>query len=295
MIHLFDLDYSKSKLVSKERDGIVSLDPAVGYTPNDRFFVNLKKLFSEDYKRLKIGLRDDEVVYSGAEHSYFPNITILPNLENVIKEIIMGCTMGHHQGIDELKIQELYEYLGYGVMVIDKDKNNDNKEVEFVYAKPGDKIMIPSYCNMTMYNLDTKPLVSVDVSNSDLNKSTKTLQESGVGPIFCMYLNPCSKVFSIYFNREYFNREDSVGVKVENNPCTKHHIYLETIENLGDQLYDIFDKGERTREFFEKLGVKVVRASDKVLVNDISLDGSILDMEDEKYKELTNTFLLKVL
>ncbi|RLA99652.1 MAG: hypothetical protein DRG83_12710, partial [Deltaproteobacteria bacterium] len=134
---------------------LITIDPALGYIVNDRDFkANFQDLFSEDYEVFarRYHLVSRSPVYSGAEHTgdpKLPNITVLPNIStrrarsmhlefdkkrfDIARDFpfsmstgqevtLFGCTMGHWHGQTDCPdgIQELYEFQGYGALLIDR-------------------------------------------------------------------------------------------------------------------------------------------------------------------------------
>ena len=206
----FEIDYGAKKLISGSEDAVVRIDPAWGYKINERTFAGAVEPFlSEEYIAFGVQPPDDGVAYSGAESSPAnpadkkSNITVLKNWLN-----FLGNTIGHHQGVSELSYQEVYESHGFGAMVIDRDGEG---MIELHCMKPGDKVLIPSYCIMTLYNLDHDPLVTLDFANPALNKNSKSLQgmETGifsgrmahVGPVLCMHYGNDENLFYLELNR----------------------------------------------------------------------------------------------
>lgn len=296
----FDINYKAKKLISEKGDGIVNLDPAWGYRINERTFEKgVEPLLSEDYIRLGIEAPEDGIAYSGAESSpenpaeKRPNITVLRNWDK------FPCsTMGHHQGVPELEYQEIYEYHGFGAMVIDRDAE---KAIELHCMRPGDKVLIPSYCIMTLYNLDERPLLALDFANPMLNVSTKDLQKTilgevegrtvHVGPVLCMYFGDGS--FNIRLNRHYVNRHDSHGVKVP-EPEKKNlslEFPLQTSqtkpEDTGLAVYEgILGKTDRLAD----LGIVVIKSNKTVSLDDLELSAPLWDMAEDASKPLHKYF-----
>lgn len=211
---------------------------ALGYKINDRKFPDIKKLFSEDYKRVMPDCKSDEVVYSGAEHNgnpKLPNITILPNIK-IPGGIMLGSTMGHQHTQDDKfdlrMFQEVYEFLGYGGMLLRKEK-----EANLYVLKPGEKVLVGTGDNMTIFNLDEKPLVTLDYANPKMNSANKNL-ESKIGPSILIKQN--TKNVFIKPNKEYYKRKLLQG-----------NSDILTIENagLGEELHGkIYDYKDKFRE-----------------------------------------------
>jgi len=219
-------------------EGLITIDPALGYTVNDRDFKkNFQDLFSEDYREFarRYHLIERSPIYSGAEHKgdpKLPNITVLPNIPTrrartmqlrfdqktfgigrdldlrmpTGQEVtLFGCTMGHWHGQTDCPdgVQEVYEFQSYGALVIDWPESD---EVELWIARDGDKVAVPQQCHMTLYNLDDldHPLVTLDFANPKRNYANKELV-GRIGPILLAYYTPYEAVFIL--NRHYINRE----------------------------------------------------------------------------------------
>jgi predicted dehydrogenase len=225
-------------ITAKAGEGLITIDPALGYTVNDRDFKkNFQDLFSEDYREFarRYHLIEQSPVYSGAEHKgdpKLPNITVLPNIPTrrartmqlrfdqktfgigrdldlrmpTGQEVtLFGCTMGHWHGQTDCPdgVQEVYEFQSYGALVIDWPESD---EVELWVARDGDKVAVPQQCHMTLYNLDDldHPLVTLDFANPKRNYANKELV-GRIGPILLAYYTPYEAVFIL--NRHYINRE----------------------------------------------------------------------------------------
>jgi len=164
----------------------------LGYVLNERTFESIKNLFSKDYKKFLFPYENNLGIYIGAEHSpkdlmkKFVNLTFFANLEAALNKefaIVMASSMGHYHP-QNLNVQEVYEFKGYGAMLINKDEKTD-----FIFLKPNEKVAVPGNCNMTIYNLDNKPLKTLDFANPEKNLSNKNLQKQK-GPMFCIYYSP---------------------------------------------------------------------------------------------------------
>ncbi|RLG20480.1 hypothetical protein DRN74_05375, partial [Candidatus Micrarchaeota archaeon] len=309
-------------LSTKAGEALITVDPALGYTVNDRDFKkNFQDLFSEDYREFarRYHLIEQSPVYSGAEHrgdpKKLPNITVLPNIPtrrarsmhlefdkkrfdigrdfpfsmSTGQEVtLFGCTMGHWHGQTDCPdgIQELYEFQGYGALLIDRP---ESEEVELWVARDGDKVAVPQQCHMTLYNLDdmAHPLVTLDFANPDRNYANKELV-GRIGPILLAYYTPYEAVFVL--NRQYINREriyvrpdefiepDSPPPgKVDNRNCLNGgvrlpgplpsrevRIPLGARASLGQQLYEALTGDAEVIIQFARLGIRVRQASPDV-------------------------------
>jgi len=308
-------------ITTEAGEALITIDPALGYTVNDRDFkVNFQDLFSEDYEIFarRYHLVGRSPVYSGAEHKgdpKLPNITVLPNIPtrrarnmhlrferkpfqlnrdldfsmSTGQEVtLFGCTMGHWHGQTDCPdgVQELYEFQGYGALLIDRPESD---EVELWVARDGDKVAVPQQCHMTLYNLDDldHPLVTLDFANPDRNYANKELA-GRIGPILLAYYTPYEAVFVL--NRHYINREriyvrpdefidpnSPPPAKVDNRNCLNSgvrlpeplpsrevRIPLGTRASLGQQLYEALTADAEIIIQFARLGIRVRKASPEV-------------------------------
>ncbi len=156
---------------------------ALGYKINRRRLSDIKPLFSDDYK--KMGYRfngdscsDAEVAYIGAEHSgnpKLPNLTVIQNLTCLLGKA-MGSTMGHQhlqaKESDERELQELYEFHGYGAMLI-RGKYGTRMHV----LKPGEKVGVGTGDSMAIINLGESELVTFDYANPKKNSASKETEK----------------------------------------------------------------------------------------------------------------------
>ena len=313
-------------ITAKPGEAWITIDPALGYTVNDRDFgESFQKLFSEDFHAFarRYHLIERSPVYSGAEHTgdpKLPNITVLPNIPTrwpgsmhlkfdkerfgigrdfpfslfTGQEVtLFDCTMGHWHGQTDCpdRIQELYEFQGYGALVVDRPENG---EVELWVARDGDKVAVPQQCHMTLYNLDDldHPLITLDFANPDRNYANKELV-ARVGPLLLAYYTPYEAVFVL--NRHYINHE-RIHVRpdefidgnspppgeVDNRNCLhggvrlpeplpgrEVRIPLGARASLGQQLYEALTSDAETIIRFARLGIRVRKASPEV-----QLDGA---------------------
>ncbi|MFH1420976.1 MAG: hypothetical protein ABIG30_03345 [Candidatus Aenigmatarchaeota archaeon] len=255
---------------------------AMGYELKDRTFGEVKELIpGELLQRLQYA--DHAIMYSGAQHNGRPkklNMTFLPNIHIQrgcdIAQTIFGSTFGHHQGVLELTDQEVYQYFGFGAMLFDYDSDDKIPNVELIVARPGEKIVVPSFCNMTMFNLGAMPLFTIDFANPHLNSSTKDLQRASKAMLHAEYDVDTKKV-SFTLDRNYINREDSFGVHLGKVPePARIELGPVLVESFGDSLYEIMCSNE-AKEKFSELGITLKPASRVVSVNGLEIDGSLDD------------------
>ncbi|MBD3252959.1 hypothetical protein GF386_04460 [Candidatus Pacearchaeota archaeon] len=125
--------------------------------------------------------------YEGMESSpkkpsqKIPNITTLWNLPFNRGGYMFASTMGHHHPPGDFPIQEIYEFLGYGTMLISSEK-----ETVIYLCRPGSKLTVPPDCSMTILNLSHQKLTTIDMANPKKNKSDKTEIEQK-GPMIAIY------------------------------------------------------------------------------------------------------------
>ena len=293
----------------------------VPYEVRDRDFEkDYKRLFSDDYRTFdrRYHLLSDRIknqpVYSGAEHGSkdhtpnckLPNITVVPNvltshartvslqfddqgrdfrLPTGQEVTLFGCTMGHwHENTDSPHgVQEIYEFQGYGALVIDDPRSD---EVEFWVARDGDKVVVPQQCHMTLYNLDDTdhPLITLDFANPQNNFANKKLVEH-VGPILMIYYTAHETVFVLnqhYINRgfERYMEHDryshclatclSGGVRLP-GPVRSREVRIPagTRLGLGRQIYEMLTGNIDVIEQFLRMGIRVRKSSPDVRLGGI--------------------------
>lgn len=210
------------------------------------FYQNLVRTLTDTLHPLTGG----DAIYCGAEHvgqPKLPNITVVPNVRvgqpgqgqlNVKSPYLMGCTMGHWHSEPQRdqSVQEVYEFLSYGLLVIDQpagaESSGSEGSVVIWVAKPGDKVTVPHQCHMTLYNLNggQQPLVTLDFANPERNRSNKHLIDE-IGPIMQIACRPKEQDWLISFvlNREYMGR----GRPTADNRQEGHDNYLSLHTGLG--------------------------------------------------------------
>jgi len=274
-----------------------------------KFKTSFQDLFSDDFRAFaqRYHLVDQAPVYSGAEHRgdpKLPNITVLPNISTCQEPIIQikadnadlripagqevtlfGCTMGHWHGQKNCSggIQEIYEFQSYGALLIDCPEGD---EVELWLARDGDKILVPQQCHMTLFNLDdlAHPLITLDFADPARNYANKELVKQ-IGPTLLAYYTAHEAVFLL--NRYYINRERVLHVGpaltgVENRQCLncgvrltapavsrEVRIPLGARASLGEQIYDALTEDPTIIGQFNKLGMRIHRASPEVQLDGI--------------------------
>lgn len=232
------------------------------------------------------------VVYSGAEHPSpradeglfkLPNITVVPNLETGgIKGphssegdcYVFGCTMGHYHplGPSGWRIQEVYEFQSYGLMLLD----HEGGKVEMWVAQDGDKIAVPSGCHMTLYNLGDHdhPLITLDFANPDSNPSTKRLVEK-CGPILLAYYDEVEVVFTLnllYINHPF--HEAGVRLSWLPTPTRARQVRIPrgARQDLGKLLYEQLTQNPTVIAQFSSLGIQIYPASLETVLEPLPSD-----------------------
>lgn len=196
---------------------------ALGYEINNRMFSDVKQLFSEDYKQGIPNCIDDSWVYSGAEHKQvpkLPNVTVLPQIYSG-KNIILGTTFGHTHTTkesDNRTFQEIYEFKGFGGMLT-YDATSHPSEAILHVLKPGEKVGVTPYENMTLFNFDREPLFTLDYADASRNQAHKNTEKT-LGSLLMIECtpqhlprreaNPCGMILTSY--------EESLDVKLKINP-----------------------------------------------------------------------------
>ncbi len=273
--------HAESGYKMKEEDSILNkkILETLGYKINERRLSDIKKFFSEDYRRINLSYQDDYVVYSGAEHlghPKLPNITILPNIPISVGSII-GSTMGHqhlqYKKEDTRRFQEIYEFRGYGGMLL-----RDEEKTTFYVLKPRDKIMVGTKDNMTIFNMDKSPLITLDYANPERNSANKDL-EIKIGTLMLIKTNAEGIVFKT--NKEYYNKGLING---EFNPMRIENISLG--EGIYKKISDYEDK-------FKERGINLVLGDNipKYLKKEFSSD--LLNLVLTKNKTLFDELGIK--
>ncbi|HRZ86026.1 MAG TPA: hypothetical protein P5277_04590 [Candidatus Paceibacterota bacterium] len=257
-----------------------------GYKINERNFDSIKDLFSPDYNQFKFPYLETDNVYVGLEscnknstseelENKLPNLTFLPNLEAKLsreKVIVMGSTMGHFHP-SNLAVQEIYEFEGYGAMVIDtrtkeEGKVNSKGNIDLIMLKPGEKVIVPGNCNMTMYNLQEDPLEMQDFANPTNNIGIKNLQKK-FGPVFCVYYYPKKGNLNFKLNPLYTQSDwispSELNVKLK----------VPSVSQIGELVSDASKNNSKFIEKFKSLGINLITADQLPQINGIDYTKSL--------------------
>lgn len=282
---------------------------SLGYKVHDRVFDDsFRKLCKGPYEKLRFDLQEGEMVYSGATHmpstreSKLPNITILPNLPARNSEtgndlIVFGSSMGHYQQNHELQIMEVYEFKSAGAMVVDRDgtKGDETKNIDLFIANKGGKVVIPSGCNMALYNFGAFPLQTLDFANTydGNNESHKKLQEES-GPIMLMTYLPFKGAAIFEINPQWINRTDNHGIKLWDLYHEQRFVIvpLTMTEHDEGKLADKILNETYFQAKFNEIGVTVREAKQRLSLDDITLDAPLEQLAVAKGKPLHHCFEL---
>ena len=225
----------------------------LGYEPNHRVYKNIKTTLSRfvggDINGLVLPYKNDDAVYSGLEHQgnpKLPNATILPNLRTIDDKTFLNTTTGHQhlqklKG-DERKFQEIYEFFGYGAILL---RNNSGANLHIL--KRGEKVVVGTDDNMTLFNLDDSELQTLDYANPAMNSANKDL-ETSIGPLLLIIYDPVKRNLRFTFNRKYYEQKILAG-------DIEALVIDIPFADLGEPLY------QRMPEFgehFRKAGIELV-------------------------------------
>jgi hypothetical protein len=186
---------------------------AGGYEINDRKQTDIEPIWEHATKFVSFypNLRSNEIIYSGAEHTgipKLPNVTFIPN---IIHEpgCLMGTTFGHKhlqaRSGDIRPFQEIYEFESYGGMLI---RNGESTRLELL--RPGEKVIVGTDDNMTLFNMSKVPLVTIDYANPKMNSAGKEL-EKAIGPAMMIWSAESEMIFRI--NYDYRAQDIIPGIR----------------------------------------------------------------------------------
>jgi hypothetical protein len=126
--------------------------------------------------------------YEGFEHKpvdlkeKVPNKTIMWNLPFNENGFMYASSLGHFHEEKGREVQEVYEFLNYGGMLISTED-----KVDLIVCKPRDKVIVPSECMMTILNFSVGELETLDMANPYKNKSSKEILINNLGPQVALY------------------------------------------------------------------------------------------------------------
>ncbi len=261
-----------------------------GYQLNERTFSSITPLFSDDYKKAIFPYFSTDGVYLGAEHCNKDssineilqkkcNLTFFNNLEAKLGDHyvqIMASSMGHFHP-SKLKVQEIYEFQGYGAMVIQKEGEKPN----LIFMNPGGKVIVPGQCHMTIYSLQLEPLETHDFANPKQNSGHKNIQKQK-GPIFLIHHDDLERRIYFKINSQYSKYHPS-----------DHSVSLTKREwkPLGELLF-LLGRNKSFKKQFEAIGVNLLRCDDIKLPRFLR-NKKLKDLVKEKSQEFCSLFNLK--
>ncbi len=243
---------------------------ALGYKPIKRTFKDVAALLTSEQNRLSPSYDPDEapyLIYASTLHPKLPNITYLPNLATSSGEIMLATTLGHQhtqkQKGDSRPFQELYEFHNYGAMLL---RNTQGTRLHLL--KPRDKITIGTDDNMTFINLSESPLITLDMSNPNMNSANKEL-ESRIGTmILATFYNG---TFRLEINPAYYYEG------LLRTPVPKAPIEVKECK-LGESLYE---KLPNHKNEFKSAGIELV------------VGGNLTHKQERKFTDPLLTLVLK--
>jgi hypothetical protein len=227
--------------------------------PNITVLPNLRVMGSDKERGAARAMKIEDDDEDGDDCGRADEGGVPDNEAGMDRPTVFGCTMGHwhprEAGGDWS--QEIYEFQGYGLMVLDREGG----EVEVWVMRDGDKVTVPNGSHMTLYNLGDAdhPLVTLDFANPDHNPANKDLIRSR-GPILLAYYND-SEVFFV-LNHLYINSPDSqAGVRMA---CPPQQLRERQIRigrkaglEVGRQVYEQLTQDTKVPGQFARLGLRL--------------------------------------
>ncbi len=217
--------------------------------------------------------------YEGIEHKpenlreKLLNITRIWNLPFNAGGFMYGSTLGHKHENYDFDVQEIYEFWNRGGMLI-----SFNEGSKLFVCKPGDKVVVPPKCMMTILNFSVDELETLDMANPSENASSKViLEEKGPmitfyhtgmqnGNLYCSSFK-CSSYLSQRFGRRIeFPLEGVVKMRLNSqyeNFGIKEDAEVEFFVRDGEFSGEII----RKRDELARYNIEVVEASGSVSCN----------------------------
>lgn len=169
-----------------------------------------------------------EDAYEGFEHKpgnledKLPNRTVIWNLPFANGGFMYGSSLGHVHPKAGFKIQEIYEFQGYGGMLV-----SFKEHAKLYVCKPQDKVVVPPDCMMTILNFSVGSLETLDMANPLQNESSKKILGEKNGPQIALYTSgadkddwfcQCNTFLSHKFNRRVvFSHNEKVKIRLNKN------------------------------------------------------------------------------
>ena len=242
-------------------DGIVAgaklLEP-LGYKLNKRGLDQVSKLFFRGYSAamekavMPTRSAGDNFMYLGAEHTEnpkLPNLTYLPNLGSR-GDLVLGSTFGHQhtqrERGDTREFQEIYEFLGYGGMLL---RTKDRCDLHLL--SPGEKIIVPTNANMTFFNFGKETLITLDYANPEMNRANKEL-ETEIGTMLCCEYFSFQRAMDFTINAKYV---ENGLLKNSYEPIDGDRVIRVDRSELGE---DAFRRIKEQEQRFKMAGITIL-------------------------------------
>jgi predicted dehydrogenase len=209
------------------------------------------------------------IVQSIAQHKNDPayrkvprrlGMTVIPNLRTTRVEklySVLGCSLSRYYKSDrkrqESERPEVYEFLSYGMMLLDAESHS----VDMWVARPGDKVVVPTGCHMTLYNLgdDSEPLMTLQYGNGRADACDDGYSRTA-GPMILAYYDDVEVFFQI--NRLYVNNPDiRAGVQLPTAAAPRLRLTRTSRQELGPFLYEQLVHNPELIAQFAGLGIHV--------------------------------------
>lgn len=217
--------------------------------------------------------------YEGFEHSgnngfKVPNMTRIWNLPFNAGGFLYGSSLGHLHTEKGINVQEIYEFFGYGGMLISSEK-----ETKLYLCGAGDKVGVPPDCSMTILNLSFKELLTLDMANPGENKSSKDiLLENARGPMLGLYhtgMQNGNEYCSSFICSSFLSHRFKEGIKLPDSGIVKMRINSkyrnfgisrdEEMElKIGSDESDLVSDIFRKRREFENYGIRVIEPDEEL-------------------------------
>lgn len=258
-----------------------------GFRHNLRGIGEIHKYGGDFYRAIlnRVGGFSDFVrdAYEGFEHrpsnlkEKICNITRIWNLPLNAGGFLYGSSLGHVHSDADFQTQEIYEFLNYGGMLISSEEGS-----KLYVCKPGDKVVVPSCCMMTILNFSFGELETLDFANPSENESSKSILISGNrGPMLAFYhtgmngkdrycsLFNCSSFLSHRFARRIDFPTHGI-VKMRINSKYNGFYRLNIIEDMevefkiGNEDGDLVSEILENRDKLKKIGIDVIECGSSV-------------------------------
>lgn len=207
-----------------------------------------------------------------------PNVTHFWNWPTKNSKFVYSSSMGHVHDINGDFTQEVYEFHGYGGMLVSDKDGVSGKKNKFYVCKPQDKVAVPAKGIMTLFNLSNRDLLVWDMANPDRNSSKKDLIGER-GPMMMITQKDCVDSCHRSYHRPNYFLTRSFGRDVYLLPSKEvifhfnrdYNDYDIDSGNKGDIVFkvdlhpkDLGDLILKNSSEFRERGIEVIEASPKV-------------------------------